>query len=159
MFTIGKMFNIGYDNLFKVVKIEKDVKVSLQAELEEKWANVGLRQLNRIEISEPEQTFSFLIVCLEDYKLKSRQNYVVSCLSDNQTSIVVGRQQTNDIVLNHTEVSRRHCRILHQESRWWLDDGTGESLPSRNGTWLDVRTIDDLQKSKPSTRHHIPPGQ
>jgi len=120
-----------------------------------------LKQVNKLEAAtEDNESFSYLILCLEDYHQKTRQNYVASCLTNRQTTIVVGRQQIiNQIVLNHTKVSRRHCTITHAQNKWMLDDGTSELQRSRNGTWLDIRTADDIQLSRTSQSYAISTGQ
>jgi Tol biopolymer transport system component/serine/threonine protein kinase len=45
--------------------------------------------------------------------------------------MTIGREEDNDIVLDSPKVSRRHARIQHDGTKFWVSD-----LNSRNGTFL-----------------------
>jgi ABC-type multidrug transport system ATPase subunit/pSer/pThr/pTyr-binding forkhead associated (FHA) protein len=60
-------------------------------------------------------------------------------------SLIVGRATDVDLVLSHPEVSRRHCRIVHEGERWFIED-----LGSQRGTGLNGNRI--------SGRTHVKPG-
>ncbi|NET73587.1 MAG: FHA domain-containing protein [Sphaerospermopsis sp. SIO1G2] len=47
-------------------------------------------------------------------------------------TIIIGRDSTADIHLNDPEVSRNHCRLILEESAYYLQD-----LGSTNGTFVD----------------------
>jgi DNA-binding NtrC family response regulator len=53
-----------------------------------------------------------------------------------QTTVSVGADPTNQVVLEDRYVSRFHCRLLPHGGRWLLKD-----LASTNGTWLDGARI------------------
>lgn len=55
----------------------------------------------------------------------------------------IGRDTTNDVVLDDEEVSRRHARLEARGSRWVLMD-----VGSTNGTFLNDREIDGCVKLK-----------
>lgn len=50
--------------------------------------------------------------------------------------VVIGRENTNDLVLKDPEVSRRHARITYQAGRYYVED-----LGSTNGTFLNDQQI------------------
>jgi ABC transport system ATP-binding/permease protein len=50
--------------------------------------------------------------------------------------MVVGRAPNADLVLNHPEVSRRHCRMLREGETWFIED-----LGSRRGTAVNGMRI------------------
>lgn len=51
----------------------------------------------------------------------------------------LGRNQTNEIVLNSFAYSRVHCTFFYssKENAWFIQDGFEESH-STNGTWLYI---------------------
>jgi pSer/pThr/pTyr-binding forkhead associated (FHA) protein len=53
-----------------------------------------------------------------------------------ETRIVVGRSAGCDIVLDDSEVSRKHLLLSFDGETWWATD-----LESKNGTWLDGRKV------------------
>src|SRR3982751_498323 len=53
-----------------------------------------------------------------------------------QSTVSVGVDSTNQVVIEDCYVSRFHCRLLPQGRRWLLKD-----LASTNGTWLDGARI------------------
>lgn len=50
--------------------------------------------------------------------------------------VVVGRENSNDLVLKDPEVSRRHARITYQGGRYFVED-----LNSTNGTFLNEQRL------------------
>ena len=49
-----------------------------------------------------------------------------------KTSIVLGRDPRNAIVVGHPQVSRKHARIVRRENTWMIED-----LESTNGTFVN----------------------
>jgi serine phosphatase RsbU (regulator of sigma subunit)/pSer/pThr/pTyr-binding forkhead associated (FHA) protein len=58
---------------------------------------------------------------------------------------VLGRNSDSHVVINDPAVSRVHARILFLQGRYLLEDGDGE-IPSRNGTYLNSRRLDDKER-------------
>ncbi len=54
----------------------------------------------------------------------------------NKETITLGRDVTNDIVINDPEVSRHHCRLTRQETAYQMDD-----LGSTNGTFVNGQRL------------------
>ena len=52
--------------------------------------------------------------------------------------VVVGRAADADLILNHPEVSRRHCRIQREGESWFVED-----LGSRRGTAVNGNRISE----------------
>jgi hypothetical protein len=46
--------------------------------------------------------------------------------------IIIGRDDTCDVVLPERQISRQHIRITKEENRFYIED-----LESRNGTWIN----------------------
>jgi ABC-type multidrug transport system ATPase subunit/pSer/pThr/pTyr-binding forkhead associated (FHA) protein len=57
---------------------------------------------------------------------------------------VVGRANNADLVLDHPEVSRRHCRFLRKRSTWFVED-----LGSRRGTLVNGSQVSDRKALRP----------
>ena len=57
-------------------------------------------------------------------------------LSFDKDEVTIGRVQGNDLVLPKGNVSKRHCRIMVQGSRFSVED-----LKSTNGTYINGRKI------------------
>lgn len=51
-------------------------------------------------------------------------------------SVFVGRASTNDLVIQHDSVSRKHCRIEYQKNIFYITD-----LNSSNGTFVDGQRL------------------
>lgn len=51
--------------------------------------------------------------------------------------IYIGRVAGNDLVLQDSQISRRHLRIVWQDNSFWVED-----LGSSNGVWLNNQRID-----------------
>jgi pSer/pThr/pTyr-binding forkhead associated (FHA) protein len=61
-----------------------------------------------------------------------------------QSEIVIGRDPTNDIVINDAEVSRKHARLMLQAGSYVLED-----LGSTNGTYVGGQKLLCLGKTSP----------
>jgi ABC-type multidrug transport system ATPase subunit/pSer/pThr/pTyr-binding forkhead associated (FHA) protein len=55
-------------------------------------------------------------------------------------SVVIGRAVEADFVVNHPEVSRRHCRILQEGPAWFIEDLGSRRGTMVNGTRITART-------------------
>ena len=64
--------------------------------------------------------------------------------SDN---VVVGRAADADVILNHPEVSRRHCRIQREGETWFVED-----LGSRRGTTVNGNRISGRTALRPGDK-------
>src|SRR5437868_3121993 len=58
----------------------------------------------------------------------------------NSEKIFVGRDKTNEIVLNDASVSRRHCEIEKRGEKYYIND-----LDSLNGTTLNGREAENTE--------------
>jgi ABC transport system ATP-binding/permease protein len=67
-------------------------------------------------------------------------------------NIVVGRSPDADLVLNHPEVSRRHCRILRGGETWFVED-----LGSRRGTAVNGNRISGRAMLRVGDKIHVGP--
>jgi ABC-type multidrug transport system ATPase subunit/pSer/pThr/pTyr-binding forkhead associated (FHA) protein len=67
-------------------------------------------------------------------------------------SIVVGRAPDADLVLNHPEVSRRHCRISREGETWLVED-----LASQRGTAVNGNRISGRTALRPGDQIHVGP--
>jgi ABC transport system ATP-binding/permease protein len=67
-------------------------------------------------------------------------------------NIVVGRAAEADLVLNHPDVSRRHCRILREGGMWFVED-----LQSRRGTAVNGRRISGRTTLRLRDQIHVGP--
>lgn len=61
----------------------------------------------------------------------------MSDFSIDQPSILVGRAQGNDLILDHSSVSRRHARFTIESGQLYVED-----LGSANGTFIDDQKLD-----------------
>lgn len=59
-----------------------------------------------------------------------------SRFSIRKNEIKIGRNQGNDLVIDHQTISRNHARLFFAEGKWWIED-----LVSRNGTFVNNETI------------------
>lgn len=50
--------------------------------------------------------------------------------------VLVGRDQTCDLVLDEKTVSAEHARLSYHHGNWWVED-----LQSRNGTLLNLELV------------------
>jgi pSer/pThr/pTyr-binding forkhead associated (FHA) protein len=53
-------------------------------------------------------------------------------------SLSIGRTEENDVVIDQSNVSRHHARVVRRGDRWLLQD-----LGSTNGTWLGGQAVDE----------------
>lgn len=67
-------------------------------------------------------------------------------------NMVVGRAADVDLVLNHPEVSRRHCRILREGEAWFIED-----LGSRRGTAVNGNQVSGRTALRPGDQIHVGP--
>ena len=65
-------------------------------------------------------------------------------------SVVVGRASDSDLILNHPEVSRRHCRIQRQGETWFIED-----LGSRRGTAVNGKHISGRTALRPGDQIRV----
>lgn len=63
-------------------------------------------------------------------------------VSKPQFKITFGRHESNEIVLNSSEVSRRHGSIEYDGNEWIITDGVNGNR-SANGIYRDIRTIEE----------------
>jgi hypothetical protein len=63
---------------------------------------------------------------------------VMQAYDFKQESIIVGREEGTDVVIDNPSVSRRHAEIRLTDDGWVVED-----LGSSNGTFIDGRKIDD----------------
>ncbi|HEX6564477.1 MAG TPA: FHA domain-containing protein [Chthoniobacterales bacterium] len=66
--------------------------------------------------------------------------------------VIVGRAADADLVLNHPEVSRRHCRIQREGESWFVED-----LGSRRGTAVNGNRISERTALRPGDKVHLGP--
>jgi pSer/pThr/pTyr-binding forkhead associated (FHA) protein len=52
------------------------------------------------------------------------------------SELVIGRDQTCDLILNVNTVSAEHTRLSFHHQNWWVED-----LGSRNGTFLNMERV------------------
>lgn len=50
--------------------------------------------------------------------------------------LVIGRDQTCDLILDEKTVSAKHARLSYHHGNWWVED-----LHSRNGTLLNLELV------------------
>jgi pSer/pThr/pTyr-binding forkhead associated (FHA) protein len=71
------------------------------------------------------------------YRLVERQGPNIGQIFElNTAEIFVGRDITNDIVINDAEVSRKHARLSLEGDRYKIED-----LNSTNGTYIDGQRL------------------
>jgi pSer/pThr/pTyr-binding forkhead associated (FHA) protein len=61
-----------------------------------------------------------------------------------KSEIAIGRDPSNDIVINDAEVSRKHARLLFQDELYVLED-----LGSTNGTFINGQRLESPQVLEP----------
>jgi hypothetical protein len=71
----------------------------------------GLKLLRQVEVGEVSHEFS-------------------------KPELVVGRDQTCDLILDEKTVSAEHARFSYHHGNWWVED-----LQSRNGTLLNLESL------------------
>ncbi|MBV8101773.1 MAG: FHA domain-containing protein [Verrucomicrobia bacterium] len=89
--------------------------------------------------------------------MKSIQIAVVSGLplrseTFSTDNIIVGRAADVDLVLNHPEVSRRHCRLSREGDEWFIED-----LESRRGTVVNGNRLSSRVTLRPGDQIRIGP--
>ncbi|MBK9122526.1 MAG: FHA domain-containing protein [Chloroflexi bacterium] len=58
--------------------------------------------------------------------------------SIDKSEVVIGREDTCDIVLNERQISREHVRIFESDGRYFIED-----KGSRNGTWINGKKLEN----------------
>ncbi|MFZ2880240.1 MAG: FHA domain-containing protein, partial [Phototrophicaceae bacterium] len=58
--------------------------------------------------------------------------------SIDKSEVVIGREDTCDIVLNERQISREHVRIFESDGRFFIED-----KGSRNGTWINGKKLEN----------------
>jgi pSer/pThr/pTyr-binding forkhead associated (FHA) protein len=53
-----------------------------------------------------------------------------------KNEVTIGRDINNDIVINDSEISRRHCRLVMTDESYIIED-----LGSTNGTWINEQRL------------------
>ena len=86
-----------------------------------------------------------LLVTLRDekYALSTESEiWTISChenefeIETHQQRILVGRDKSNDIVIDDKQVSRKHLLFVFDDLHWWILD-----LKSKNGTFLNGNEV------------------
>lgn len=54
----------------------------------------------------------------------------------SKPDLVIGRDQTCDLILDEKTVSAEHARFSYHHGNWWVED-----LQSRNGTLLNLESL------------------
>jgi pSer/pThr/pTyr-binding forkhead associated (FHA) protein len=54
----------------------------------------------------------------------------------SKPDLVIGRDQTCDLILDEKTVSAEHTRLSYHHGNWWVED-----LQSRNGTLLNLESL------------------
>jgi ABC transport system ATP-binding/permease protein len=67
-------------------------------------------------------------------------------------NIIIGRAAEVDLVLNHPEVSRRHCRVLREGDSWFIED-----LGSRRGTVVNGNRLSSRVALQPGDQIRVGP--
>ncbi len=68
-----------------------------------------------------------------------------------QDEVVVGREETCDIVLRERQISREHIRIFRADGRYYVEDKN-----SRNGTWVNGKKLEnDIRELYDNDEIHI----
>ncbi|NDW21189.1 FHA domain-containing protein [Alteromonas hispanica] len=82
-----------------------------------------------------------LLVTLRDEKTAlstESETWIINCqdnefeVETHQQRILVGRDKSNDIVIDDKQVSRKHLLFVFDDLHWWVLD-----LKSKNGTFLN----------------------
>jgi len=67
-----------------------------------------------------------------------------------EDEIIVGRDDTCDVVLPERQVSRQHIRIYKAHAQYYLED-----LQSRNGTWVNQQRLEGITELYDGDEIHI----
>lgn len=71
------------------------------------------------------------------YRLVVRQGPIAGQIFElNKSEVTIGRDISNDFVINDAEVSRKHARLTLEENRYKIED-----LNSTNGTYIDGQRL------------------
>ncbi len=86
------------------------------------------------DVEQAERHGACLVVILGD-RLGARLE-----LEPNQSAMVIGRGTDADFQIASLSISRRHCRIVPHDGRYWIED-----LQSTNHTFVNEKPIDKYQ--------------
>lgn len=64
--------------------------------------------------------------------------------------VVVGRDDSADIVIPERQISRQHVRIFRQDNVYYIED-----LQSRNGTWVNGNKLEGVRELYDSDEIHV----
>jgi diguanylate cyclase (GGDEF)-like protein len=56
----------------------------------------------------------------------------------HEHAVAIGRDPSNQIIIDEPDVSRQHAKLVRQGDAWYLED-----LESRNGTWRNAQRLTD----------------
>jgi hypothetical protein len=59
----------------------------------------------------------------------------------NTDDVVIGRDDSSDIVIPERQISRQHVRIFKQDNVYYVED-----LHSRNGTWVNGQKLEGVRE-------------
>lgn len=68
----------------------------------------------------------------------------------DKEAIVIGRDDTCDVVLPERQVSRQHIRIFKHDNQYYIED-----LQSRNGTWVNGQRVEGTRELYDGDEIHV----
>lgn len=68
----------------------------------------------------------------------------------DKEEIVIGRDDTCDVVLPERQVSRQHIRIFKHDTQYYIED-----LQSRNGTWVNGQRVEGTRELYDGDEIHV----
>lgn len=68
----------------------------------------------------------------------------------DKDEIIIGRDDTCDVILPERQVSRQHIRIFKHDSQYYIED-----LQSRNGTWVNGQRVEGMRELYDNDEIHI----
>lgn len=68
----------------------------------------------------------------------------------DKEEIVIGRDDTCDVVLPERQVSRQHIRIFKHDNQYYIED-----LQSRNGTWVNGQRVEGTRELYDGDEIHV----
>lgn len=67
-----------------------------------------------------------------------------------EDQIILGRDETCDVVLAERQVSRQHIRIFRDGNRYFIED-----LQSKNGTWVNGQRLEGMRELGDGDEIHV----
>lgn len=101
------------------IRLANEVILDWKNPLLVQWINLPIEE----NVSSPKPT-------------QTRSQYVFNVLQGGKTHYTIGRDPSNDFVIAHPRVSRKHAELLKSGQQWLLRD-----LQSANGTFVDGKRI------------------